>query len=485
MLYRTAESRPLGGGFRTPFAAITDDMLASRVRNYRRRVASQYRSLGIDEVSSEWLRGPMHVSPKIDGELWFMVFDDGDVFIVNPKGAVIYGDIPLLADARRFLPRTSGTTVVAGELWAISKSGRPRVYGVKKAFAGGPDADVRRLGFGAFDLLAGGIPDKTAPFDSYGDRLEVLEAIFEGGKRSRCVHTDEVKDAAGARERYAEWVDGGKAEGMIVRTADGRTSKVKPLIDLDAVAIGYTRRGEDPSQVRSVLLALRRSDDQLQVLGSVGNFGDDAQRREILSLLAPLDCPSGFRKASSNGAMYRFVRPEIVMQIRINDLQTEGVDGDAYRRMVLTFEGDDGYKPVRAMNGVMIIHPIFERIRDDKTPSREEIRIEQVLDRCDLDEIDLVAEVVDVPPSELVRREVWVKETKGVRSVRKLLVWRTHKHEKLPDEYPPWVVKFVDYSPGRRDPMKHAVKVLPDEASATAEAEALIAKNIKRGWEAV
>ncbi len=434
-LYRTDEARPLVGGFKTPLSCVTDKELAARLLGYRRRVASGYIALTPEDDRLDKLRGEMHVSPKIDGHLWYLVYEDG----------------------------------------------RPRVGGVGRALAGGADADVRRLGFAAFDLLQGGTGELVAPLEDYGDRLEALRALFPEGKRVQSVKTETARSPSEIRQRFASWVDGGKAEGLVVRPPDGRIYKVKPVIPIDAVVIGFTRRGEDPTLLRSALLALRRDHDQLQVLGSVGNFGEESVRRELLARLEPLVCESTFRKASSDGSLYQFVKPELVVEFKVSDIQAEDSGGDIVRRMVLEHDDAGGWRAVRPAAGVSIIHPVFLQVREDKTPSREEIRIEQVLDRCEVPDVTTEVHAIELPAATLVRREVWTKTTRDKLAVRKLLVWRTNKEE-TSAEYPAFVVKWVDYSPGRKEPIQHTVKLAPDEAVAEELAEALIAKGVKKGW---
>ena len=93
-------------------------------------------------------------------------------------------------------------------------------------------------------------------------------------------------------------------------------------------------------------------------------------------------------------------------------------------------------------------------------------------------------EALRLPASEVIRREVYTKTTKGKVAVRKLLIWKTGK-DALDPRYPAYVVHWTDYSPGRRDPIKRTVRPAPDEAEATALGDELITKNIKRGWTAV
>ena len=72
-----------------------------------------------------------------------------------------------------------------------------------------------------------------------------------------------------------------------------------------------------------------------------------------------------------------------------------------------------------------------------------------------------------------------VKET---TSVRKLVIWKTNKEE-LDSNYPAYVVHWTDYSPDRKDPLKREVRLASAKKTATAIAEQMLEKNIKKGWE--
>jgi len=86
-----------------------------------------------------------------------------------------------------------------------------------------------------------------------------------------------------------------------------------------------------------------------------------------------------------------------------------------------------------------------------------------------------------LPPSEILRREVYSKTTKGVVAVRKLVMWKTNKQESDPS-YPAYVVHFTDYSAGRKDPLQREVRVAPSQDVASKIADAMIEANIKKGW---
>lgn len=479
-LYSTVGARALGGGLQSPAGSITEIELAAMVRGYKRTIASRYRALLQEEIDGIATM-PYLVSPKIDGELWFMIFDDGEPFLASPTGRVVSGDIPLLVEAKAAGKRAHARTVVAGELFALQKSGRPRCGDLAAAMGGEAKAETKRMAFAAFDSITGGFSESPVQMPEYTERLESLRRLFEGGKRAKAIKTESVGSGSEVGALFEEWVAGGKGEGLVVRAHDNSiVYKAKPSINIDAAVIGYTESSDGPNKVGAMLMGLMRENGQFQVIGSCGNM-PGAQRIAFMKQLTEMHVESDYRYANSKGALYRFVRPELVIEVKLTDIQSETSAGDRIERMVLDW-ADGGWKAVRQLPGASILHPVFVRVREDKKVDATDIRVAQVLERCLVEAIDSDAEPLILPKAEVLRREVYVKTVKGVDAVRKLLVWKTNKEE-LDAASPAFVVHFTDYSAGRKDPLKREVRLAPDLETAQALADAMITANIKKGWE--
>ena len=121
--------------------------------------------------------------------------------------------------------------------------------------------------------------------------------------------------------------------------------------------------------------------------------------------------------------------------------------------------------------------PVFLRIRDDKKGNKDDIRFSQVTDIVELSGRD---EAVELKDSEVLKREVFVKESKGQKMVRKFLLWKTNK-EKDPD-YPAFVFHYTNFSPTRKDMLKKDVKVSDSKKQIEQIYADEIAENVKKGW---
>ena len=124
--------------------------------------------------------------------------------------------------------------------------------------------------------------------------------------------------------------------------------------------------------------------------------------------------------------------------------------------------------------------PVFLRIRDDKKGNKDDIRFSQVTDIVELSGRD---EAVELKKSEILKREVFVKESKGQKMVRKFMLWKTNK-EKDPD-YPAFVFHYTDFSPTRKAMLKKDVKVSDSKKQIEQIYADEIAENVKKGWEPV
>lgn len=474
---------PLGKGSWHRAGSVTDAPLMAALQTYRRRVTGAYRSVKPGEIATAVFGGPFHVSPKVDGELWFLVLDAGKATLVSNNGKAISGDIPVLEEVRASAGKVVDRVVIAGELFAASTgSGRPRVGDVASALAGGAKAPVERLGFVAFDLIEGLLPD-APQFATYAQRLDAISELLGAGKRAKPIKTDTIGSAAELPALFADLVEGGKAEGLIVRSSLGAIYKVKPEFTIDAVVMGYTTRTEDALSARSLLLGLTREDGRVQIIGHCGNLGGDAERRDLMARLKTLDCPSAFRCPSRSGDLFTFVTPQIVAEINVTDLQPEASDGQPIRTMVLD-HGESGWRALSTMPAASLLHPVLVRIREDKAPGPVDTRFAQILERCIVEQASSDAQEVILPSSEITRREVWTKAAKGKVAVRKLVVWKTNKEQADPS-YPAYVAHWTDYSPDRATPLDREVRTAPTAELIERIAEKLIEDNVKKGWEKV
>lgn len=454
-----------------PTTAI-DAALLDLLTRYKRRIAGSYRTLTPEDIPT--LIGPHTASRKIDGELWFLVVDGDGPTLMNPAGRTLTGKLPVLEEARGKIPVG---TLIAGELHVDGGNARERV-GDLSALLAGTSKELSRLCFTAFDLVrdAAGTDQLAQPFDA---RFTTLTSIVPaGGANLRCIVPETVEGPTALQALFQTVVEEGGAEGLVVRSSAGMVYKLKPTRDIDAVIIAFSENAEEPGKVRSILLGLMHEDGTVQLFGGCGNIGSAEMRTALHKRLASDVVPSQVRYASDSGALYRFVAPKIVVTIRVTELQGERSDGAATTTPVLAFT-DGGWTGRGVRPCPRPIHPVLDHLRDDKHVTPHDVRFAQVVDR--LPATSPAAPAGPLPASEVLRREVWTKETKGKTSVRKLVIWKTNK-EAVDASFPAYVVHWTDYSATRGTPLEREVRLAPTEALAMELGEAMVAENIKKGW---
>ena len=482
-IFNLKNAKPLGSGVTVGDNGILELEVLSKLKGYRKTVVAGYRSLLLDDINSNLTPGEMHISPKIDGELWFMIIEGNEVVLSNTNGKLIAGDIPLVSEVTNISSRFIGRSILVGELFVVTKDSRPRVSDLSSALGGGVKAEVEKLGFAAFDIISGGDKLSNIPLADYKDRLELMQRLLDGGKRVKCVKTEVINNPKEAVSYFEDWVGAGKAEGLVIRAGEGRIYKVKPSLSVDAVIIGYTENNDDSSQVRSIMLALMRTDKSFQLLGSCGSLGDARSRKEMMKKIQKSQIESNWRYTSGDGAVYHFVKPEVIVEIKAVDIQSEDSSGNFIRKMVLS-NNDDKWQALQKLPFASIHHPVFVRYRSDKNINITDLRIEQIIDRCLISDTQTKAEAPKLPTSKIIRREVYTKTVKESISVKKLVIWKTNK-EKLDSNYPAYVIHWTDYSPDRKDPLKREVRLASVKEAAATISEKMIEKNIKKGWQKI
>lgn len=467
---------PYGKGQKAPLGALLDQELLGRLKRYKRQVAKRYRVVEPEIVERLLPDEPMFVSPKLDGELWFLVNVPGTgVALVAYNGRVLTG-VTALDGLERKLAKAP-TLVIAGELFAPPATGeRARNHHTGAALSE-PKLESS-LKFRAFDLVEEGADD--ALLRPYESRLASLIAYLG----EELVVPTERGNAALVAQRYREWVAPGSSlryEGIVARSDRGLTYKIKPTITVDLVVLAYGERiTGTTAQVRELEVGLVRDDGTIQLVGSVGSGMSEDDRARWHQKLTAIEARSSFRLANREGTLCRFVRPEIVVEVRVSDfLSTDAWDAPI-RRMALSYDPTDGYKPLSELRTAVLIHPALLRERTDKKADATDAGMSQITSYLEDAPVEARAAAVVHRASEIVRRTVWTKETKGQIAVRKLAVIRTNKEHE--GTHPPFVVHFTDYSAGRKTPLETTIRTASTLEGADRAVAVWIEENVKKGW---
>lgn len=475
-LFDAKKMEALGAGVMLGQGALTDSGLLSWARNYKKNVASRYRLLNesdIKDVESKQL----FASLKLDGQLHFLFKSGDQCFVFNIKGRVITG-LPLLEEAKQKLAGVD-RVLVAGELYLSTNDNRSRVYDVTSALATGAGEKAKALSFAAFDLMDHtGLQCRALSFE---EKSQHLQKLFSDSGICHAVNHQSV-DSQSLAQLYKKWVVDEEHEGIVCIDDTNHTIyKIKPKHNIDAVILGFTESPDLEDSLRVLLVGLMRPDNSFQVLAKVGTGFDEEQRREFYKMLKPMAVESSYRTTDRNHTLFTMVRPEIVIEFAFHDLIYEDSSGKPEMKPVLTYDPKEGYQAQLPQAFVSLLGPVFKRIRDDKSVTPEDLRLTQLQAFVELDNLEKGAERLELAQSQILKREVYKKETKGLVSVRKFLAWKTNK-EQLDANYPAFVFCYTDYSPGRKDPLKRVIRTAPDQAAIDQIFNQFKEEEVKKGW---
>ena len=402
------------------------------------------------------------ISRKIDGEFTCLVYRDGACLSLNPGGTVRIG-APFHAEAARLLQAAGvRSALLGGELYVRRGDGRrPRVHDVTRV-ARNPasQAEVDSLCFAVFNVYD---LDGRDPSLRYGDALEAIERICRGGDRVHGVET-----VRGDRQRvfqqYRQWVEQEGAEGVVTRSDATGIFKIKPRHSLDLAVVGFSEGIDDRAGLlHSLLLAIPTDADSFQIVGRVGGGFSDELRASLLTMLNGRVVASDYVEVNSDQVGYRMVEPGLVAELSCLDVVSRTSLGSTIDRMVLDWHATERrWEGVRRLPLCSLISPQFVRLRDDKRPTPEDVRLSQLSDITEIPELERNAAELRLPLSTVLERRVATKVLKGATLVRKLLLWKTNKESVSPD-HPAFVLHITDYSPNREAPLNHEIRVSSSE----------------------
>ena len=153
--------------------SFSNSSLSQLLSAYRKTIAS-YIPTGTEDIDKR-LGIPLLVSPKFDGELWYLLHDK-EWLLVAPNGRTISGNIEILSDATK--QKIDESYVLAGELHVISDS-RTRIADLVTMLGEAEKCDTSKLGFAVFDLVSSS--DISAAGTTYSSRFEKINNLPSKG----------------------------------------------------------------------------------------------------------------------------------------------------------------------------------------------------------------------------------------------------------------------------------------------------------------
>ena len=449
--------------------------VVQRAIDYKRRVSGSFTPVALDEAEGKLVGSDFCVTYKFDGELQVVFIEDDTVFSVNSAGRVRYG-LDCFEEARERVA-ASGVrrAILAAELYADESAGRTRNYHVSSALGSAGDRGVLRLGFFGIIEIDG---EPFLPRHYRETHARLLELVA-GGHRVGVVPMKPAASRHDVLKLAEDWIAAG-AEGVVVHSELSRIFKIKPKHSIDAAVVGYTEGdGDQRGKLRELLVAVRRDDGGFQVIGCTGNGLSENEKALLFQTLSACHAQSRYLETDSRNIAFHMVRPEMVIELTCTDLITETSKGTK-QNAVLTFDDGAGYSLTAMLPGVSLLHPMFVRLREDKTPDPAMVHIRQLAALVSLQEPSGEGMQTDLPASEMIFRKVYVKESKGQKMVQKFLAWRTKKESA---SFPAFVFHYTNYSPARKEPLQREIRVSSSHDQLMAIVDSYLEANVKKGWQ--
>lgn len=458
-------------------ADAVDSRCAAIVTAYKKDVCKSYISLNPDQIGERLGGSSFFVTRKYDGELAVLFWNGKDCFSMNSGGKVRMG-LPCLDEAGKlFLAAGLTEAVIPAELYLDEEQGRSRVFETLAALADA--SSLGRLALALFDIISlDGKPFRSA---SYAETHRKLGGICAGSGLCRPVRMDRADSKAQVKDIFAKWVTEEGGEGLVVRSELPMIYKIKPRYSIDAAIVGFSEgTGETKGQVRTLLIALVDESGVFQIIGRCGNGLGDDLKKELFPKLLAMKLESKYIETDSNHVAFHMIRPDIVIELTVNDVLFETSAGPILNpRLELK---NNVYRRIESVHGASVVFPVFGRIRDDKKVSPQDVRLSQ------LNEINYnpygeeSGAAGQQAASALLKREVYRKTLGAKLMVQKFLVWKTNKEDA---GYPAYVLAHTNYSSDRAEPLQSEVRVSGSEPQILALLDDFMEKNIKKGWEKV
>ena len=442
-------------------------------QQYKRQTASRYLPVGAQEITTKIIEAESYgVSTKHDGHFYLLSFDGKKATLTNHGGNVI-DDLPLLKEASAVLKGKCKSVVLAGELYLHKEGGRTRSFDMTSAL----DDKSADIYFAAFDLLTLDGEQVSLNLKSLDAKLN---AVLSGGKSLHAIKNSIVESRKDIAALYKSIVEDGGHEGIVVRSHNGPTYKIKPLITLDAVILGYSEgQGSRAGMLKEVLVGLCVAKDEYLLLTKVGNGYSEDERIKLLKDLEKKKVDSGYIEVSGSNVAFTMVAPNQVVEFSCLDVFAENSKG-GISKMCLSYK-DGTYTATGKQPMASVISPVFIKMRTDKNPDTEDAGLSQITKIISLDKD--AAKKLDLKKSEILLREVYVKKSRGMKMVRKFMVWKTNKE--ATGEYPAYVYHYTDFSAGRSEMLKKEIKVSDSKKQIEEIFAAEVLENVKKGWEKV
>ena len=409
------------------------------------------------------------LSTKIDGQICFIIKKKNSIDLVN-HNSTPFERQELIDELKESLKKHEG--IYVGEIYFHSDDKRTRTYDLKKEIRDSK-SDIR---IAVFDLLEHNNEEFNE--NDWSNKKSLLKSVFSTGKNVFFLDEIELQNKKEIEDEFKLRAEDQNEEGVVVRGENGPVFKIKEYLSFDLVILGYVNGYQNNSSLlKEILVGVKNGKDTFLVIGIVVNGFSVEDREKFSKAFDKIKVESDALEISNSKIPFTMIEPKYIVEIESTDIMNSTSSG-VIKRNVLRY--DKKYVLEKSSPSVSLTTPVIIRFRDDKKVNDDDIGVNQIERVINLEDDNY--KEVDKKPSKTLKKEIYVKEVKGIKMVKKFFVWETNVQS---DEYSKYVFYKVDYSPSRVSKLNRDIKVSNDKKQILNIFNDSIESDIKKGWEKI
>ena len=405
---------------------MMDKQLSEKILNYKNAVASKYLPVRSDQISKRVFDMEKYfLSTKIDGQICFIIKRKNSIDLVN-HNSTPFERQELIDELKNSLEKHEG--IYVGEIYFHSDDKRTRTYDLKKEIKN-PKSDIR---IAVFDLLEH--DNEQYNENDWTTKKSLLKSVFSAGENVFFLNEVELQNKKEIEDEFKLRAEDQNEEGVVVRGENGPVFKIKEYLSFDLVILGYVNGYQNNSSLlKEILVGVKNAKDTFLVIGIVVNGFSVEDREKFSSAFDKIKVESDALEISNSKIPFTMIEPKYVVEIESTDIMNSTSSG-VIKRNILKY--NKKYILEKSSPSVSLTTPVIIRFRDDKKVNDNDVGINQIERVINLEDDNY--KEADKKPSKVLKKEIYIKEVKGLKMVKKFFVWETHIQS---DEYP----KFVFY----------------------------------------
>ena len=449
---------------------MVQDKIKQILRSYKSNQASKYIPVRGDEILTKVFDCEKYsISTKYDGHLCFIVKDKGEIYLLNFNGNPFQRQD--LIDESNILLDKEG--ILVGEIFNYKENQRTRSFDLVKNLKNN-DSSIKIV---VFDLI--NFDGTSYEKSLWDEKKELINKLLSKGKNIFSIEETEVISRKDIQTEFEDRVINKNQEGLIVKGFNGPTFKIKPKLTFDFVVLGYSLGYSDNfNLLKELLFGIMIEKDEFLIVGKVGGGFTIEQRTSLLEGLKNLKVESNLIEPSGSKTPFTFIKPKKVIEVESVDIVNNTSD-QIIKKSVIKFEKNK-YSKIGNKPSVSLISPVYKGFRDDKKVETDQVGLLQITRLIELK--NEISETSNKSNSKILKKEIYSKETKGVKMVKKYFLWETNSSS---EDYPKFVFYKIDYSPSRGDKLQRDIKVSNNQSQIVKIFSDQIETDIKKGWELI